>query len=99
MGKTIVDLEQKGLRPDLVVIGEASNLDLKIGQRGRTRVFIDIFGKPAHSAHPEKGINAVYMASGVVILLTENNKQLMKLIDKRLKDMTSEMEKRDREIA
>lgn len=45
--------------PDFVVIGEASELDLKIGQRGRAEVVVETIGRPAHSASPEKGVNAV----------------------------------------
>lgn len=54
------------VKPDYVVIGEASNLNLKIGQRGRGEVKVETFGVPAHSANPEKGINAVYGMCKVV---------------------------------
>jgi putative selenium metabolism hydrolase len=54
------------IRPDYVVIGEASDLNIKIGQRGRAEIKIEVFGKPAHSANPEKGINAVYKMCKVV---------------------------------
>ena len=50
----------KNINPDYVVIGEASELNLKIGQRGRAEIIVETYGKPAHSANPEKGINAVY---------------------------------------
>lgn len=52
--------------PDVVVIGEASELNLKIGQRGRAEIVLETFGKPAHSANPEKGINSVYKMSKVI---------------------------------
>jgi putative selenium metabolism hydrolase len=52
--------------PDVVVIGEASELHVKIGQRGRAEIVLEVFGKPAHSANPEKGVNAVYKACGVI---------------------------------
>ncbi|MBB5335605.1 YgeY family selenium metabolism-linked hydrolase [Pectinatus brassicae] len=48
------------VKPDYVVIGEASNLNLKIGQRGRAEIVLESFGKSCHSANPDKGINAVY---------------------------------------
>ena len=48
------------VRPDYVVIGEASSLNIKTGQRGRGEVVLETFGKAAHSANPDKGINAVY---------------------------------------
>ena len=56
----------KNVRPDYVVIGEASQLNLKIGQRGRAEIVIETFGKPCHSANPEKGINAVYKMPKVI---------------------------------
>jgi acetylornithine deacetylase/succinyl-diaminopimelate desuccinylase-like protein len=43
-----------------VVIGEASELNLKIGQRGRAEIVLQTEGVPAHSANPEKGVNAVH---------------------------------------
>lgn len=49
----------KDVKPDVVVIGEASNLTLKHGQRGRAEIVVETFGKPAHSSSPEKGVNAV----------------------------------------
>lgn len=54
------------VKPDYVVIGEASNLNIKIGQRGRAEIVVETFGKPAHSANPEKGVNAVYKMCKVI---------------------------------
>jgi putative selenium metabolism hydrolase len=54
------------VRPDYVVIGEASQLNVKIGQRGRAEIKLEVFGKAAHSANPEKGINAVYQAAKII---------------------------------
>ncbi len=54
------------VKPDIVVIGEATGCDVKIGQRGRAEIVVETFGKPAHSANPEKGINAVYKMCRVV---------------------------------
>ena len=56
----------KLVKPDYVIIGEASNLNIKIGQRGRAEIVVETFGKPAHSANPEKGINAVYKMAKVI---------------------------------
>ncbi|MFW6409597.1 MAG: YgeY family selenium metabolism-linked hydrolase [Halanaerobiales bacterium] len=60
----------KAVDPDLVVIGEASNLNLCIGQRGRAEIKVTTFGKNAHSSNPEKGINAIRLMN-----------QLLKSID------------------
>lgn len=54
------------VKPDYVVIGEASMCNLKIGQRGRAEIVVETFGVPAHSANPEKGVNAVYSMCKVV---------------------------------
>lgn len=56
----------KIINPDYVVIGEASQLNIKIGQRGRGEIVIETFGVPCHSANPEKGINAVYKMAEVI---------------------------------
>jgi putative selenium metabolism hydrolase len=47
------------IKPDLVIIGEASELTVKIGQRGRAEVVVVTHGKSAHSSNPQAGINAV----------------------------------------
>jgi putative selenium metabolism hydrolase len=54
------------VNPDYVVIGEASELNLKRGQRGRAEVVVETFGKPAHSANPRAGINAVYKMAELI---------------------------------
>jgi len=51
------------IKPDYVVIGEASLCNVKRGQKGRAEIVVETFGKPAHSANPAQGINAVYKAS------------------------------------
>lgn len=61
----------EAVNPDYVVIGESSELNLKIGQRGRAEIVIETFGKPAHSANPEKGINAVYKMSKIIEKIQE----------------------------
>jgi putative selenium metabolism hydrolase len=54
------------VKPDYVIIGESSELNLKIGQRGRAEIVVETFGRAAHSANPEKGINAVYHMAKVI---------------------------------
>lgn len=61
----------KNLSPDYVIIGEASSLNLKHGQRGRAEIVIETFGKPAHSANPEHGVHAVYYMSEIINVLKE----------------------------
>jgi len=54
------------VKPDYVIIGEASELNIKTGQRGRGELVIETFGTPAHSANPKKGINAVYKMCHII---------------------------------
>ncbi|SDE79111.1 putative selenium metabolism hydrolase [Bhargavaea beijingensis] len=49
----------EAIKPDVVIIGEASGLTIKHGQRGRAEIVVETFGKPAHSSNPDEGINAV----------------------------------------
>jgi putative selenium metabolism hydrolase len=64
-------LISRRINPDYVVIGEASELNLKRGQRGRAEVVVETFGKPAHSANPEAGVNAVYKMAGLISRIRE----------------------------
>jgi len=54
------------VKPDYVVIGESSELNLKRGQRGRAEIVVETFGKPAHSANPRAGVNAVYKMAELI---------------------------------
>ena len=56
----------QAVKPDLVIIGEASEMNLKIGQRGRAELVVETFGVPAHSANPHKGVNAVHLMCALV---------------------------------
>ncbi|MBR1918447.1 MAG: YgeY family selenium metabolism-linked hydrolase [Spirochaetales bacterium] len=47
------------VKPDFVIIGEATGGTVKIGQRGRAEVLVETFGKSCHSSNPEEGVNAV----------------------------------------
>ena len=60
LGKIIERLSSEGLRPGLVIIGEASDLALKIGQRGRAEIVMKTLGKSVHASNPHLGVNAVY---------------------------------------
>ena len=52
---TVMDAVQ----PDFVVIGEATDLNLNRGGRGRAEVHVATVGRPAHSSSPQLGRNAV----------------------------------------
>lgn len=50
----------KRVKPDFVIIGEATSGTVKIGQRGRAEIVVETEGVSCHSSNPEKGVNAVY---------------------------------------
>lgn len=59
------------IKPDLVVLGESTDLNLNIGQRGRAEIVVETEGTPAHSSNPEKGVNAVYKMIPVIEQIRE----------------------------
>ena len=76
------------VRPDYVVIGEASECNLKTGQRGRAEIVVETFGVPAHSANPEKGVNAVYAMCRVVEALRELEAPVHPVLGKGILELT-----------
>jgi putative selenium metabolism hydrolase len=54
------------LRPDFVVIGESTNLNLSRGGRGRAEIHLETIGRPAHSSSPYLGRNAVLDMMAVI---------------------------------
>jgi putative selenium metabolism hydrolase len=59
-------VEEEGLRPDFVVLGEATNLQISRGQRGRIELKVTARGRSCHSSAPERGENAIYAAARLI---------------------------------
>lgn len=57
-GAAIEGLIDREGKPDLVVLGEPSGLDVCIGHRGRGVVDLEVEGKTAHASMPQLGKNA-----------------------------------------
>ena len=55
-------VEHEGIRPDFVVIGESTNMEIYRGHRGRTEISVTFKGKSCHASAPERGDNAIYKA-------------------------------------
>jgi putative selenium metabolism hydrolase len=53
-------VEAEGIRPDYVVIGEPTNLQIHRGHKGRVEMKITAKGKSAHAASNQLGDNAIY---------------------------------------
>jgi putative selenium metabolism hydrolase len=59
-------IENEGIKPDMVVLGEPTNLDVYRGQRGRVDATITTRGVSAHGAHAERGVNALYKMAPII---------------------------------
>ncbi|MBM3252197.1 MAG: M20 family metallopeptidase, partial [Candidatus Omnitrophica bacterium] len=59
-------LKRKILTPSAAVILDADNSDIIVAQKGLIHFKILIFGKKAHGAYPERGINAIEIAAKVI---------------------------------
>lgn len=56
-------IEESGLKPHFVISTEPTNLNIYRGHRGRMEMHVSFRGISAHGSAPERGKNAVYMAS------------------------------------
>ncbi|MEA4883059.1 MAG: YgeY family selenium metabolism-linked hydrolase [Clostridia bacterium] len=53
-------ISREFIRPDLVVLGECTNLGVNRGHRGRCEVAVATRGVSCHASAPERGENAIY---------------------------------------
>jgi len=60
----------------LVVLGEATNLDVYRGHRGRAEFAIHTSGRQAHASAPERGLNAIYRMAPIAAQIEELNERL-----------------------
>ncbi len=68
--------ETLGIKPDLVVLGEATNLNLHRGHRGRAVIETVFHGVSAHASMPDQGLNALKALSKFIDLLTRYSDKL-----------------------
>jgi len=59
-------IEEEGLRPDFVILGEPSNLQIKRGHRGRVEMKVIVRGRSCHASTPNQGRNAIYNAARLI---------------------------------
>lgn len=69
-------VERDGLRPDAVLLAEATDLTLRRGQRGRCEVRVRTTGKAAHASQPEGGESALLKMLPVARAIEDMNSQL-----------------------
>jgi len=58
---------------EAVVIGEASEMDVKRGHRGRCELRIDLRGESCHASAPDRGVNPLYHAAEILDRIEELN--------------------------
>jgi len=66
-------IEEDQIKPDAVVITEPTNLTISRGQRGRMEIRIEFQGISSHGSAPERGKNAIYMASEATLKIRDLN--------------------------
>ncbi len=69
-------VEENGIRPDYVISTEPTNLGIYRGQRGRMEIHVHFYGISSHGSAPERGKNAIYMASKTAVEIEKLNERL-----------------------
>jgi putative selenium metabolism hydrolase len=69
-------IEEDGIRPDMVISTEPTNLNIYRGHRGRMEMHVSFYGVSSHGSAPERGKNAIYMASKVALEIEKLNERL-----------------------
>ena len=69
-------VERDGVRPDLVLLAEATDLTLRRGQRGRCEVRVRTTGLAAHASQPHLGESAILKMLPVISALEAMNPTL-----------------------
>jgi len=69
-------VEEGKIKPDCVIVTEPTNLNIYRGHRGRMEIEVSFYGLSAHGSAPERGKNAIYMASKAALEIEELNERL-----------------------
>jgi putative selenium metabolism hydrolase len=69
-------VEEENVRPDFAISTEPTNLNIYRGQRGRMEILVKFKGLSCHGSAPERGINAIYMASRAALEIEKLNERL-----------------------
>ncbi|MCF8267986.1 MAG: YgeY family selenium metabolism-linked hydrolase [Ignavibacteriales bacterium] len=69
-------VEEEKIRPECVVVTEPTNLNIYRGHRGRMEIEVSFYGLSSHGSAPERGKNAIYMASKAALEIEKLNEKL-----------------------
>ena len=63
---TMFTIDRDQFLADVVLIGEATGMDLALGHRGSMKMSVVVRGRSCHASAPERGVNALYKASDLM---------------------------------
>jgi putative selenium metabolism hydrolase len=69
-------VEEDKIKPDCAIVTEPTNLNIYRGHRGRMEIEVSFYGLSAHGSAPERGKNAIYMASRAALEIEKLNDRL-----------------------
>jgi putative selenium metabolism hydrolase len=69
-------IEEDNIKPDFVISTEPTNLNIYRGHRGRMEMQVSFYGVSSHGSAPERGENAIYMASRIALEIEKLNDRL-----------------------
>ncbi|WP_172332028.1 acetylornithine deacetylase [Mangrovicoccus sp. HB161399] len=58
----IAGMAARGLRPDLVLVGEATSMQIGLGHKGKMSLTVTCRGEPRHSSEAPLALNALHLA-------------------------------------
>lgn len=70
-------VEEEKIRPDFAIITEPTDCKVYRGHRGRMEIEVSFHGVSSHGSAPERGVNAIYMASKAALAIEQLNERLM----------------------
>ena len=70
-------VEEEDVRPDWIVLGEPTNLQVAHGQRGRMEIKVEVSGRSCHASEPDAGDNALSNAARLIFGLNMLGANLM----------------------
>ncbi|MCF8365667.1 MAG: YgeY family selenium metabolism-linked hydrolase [Bacteroidales bacterium] len=67
---------EEGIKPDFAISTEPTNMNIYRGHRGRMEMHVHFYGVSSHGSAPERGKNAIYMASRTALEIEKLNERL-----------------------
>jgi acetylornithine deacetylase len=74
----VQELVKHGVRADLAVVAEPTQLQIVNAHKGAVRWDIQTTGKACHSSAPERGVNAIYRMGKVLLAIEQMAQELRK---------------------